>query len=126
MALTLLIITSFSSFISSLNRPDKLDSLLICVCHQSDKRANMKNLSLNTRTDMNICSKHAVFLFCFASVLSERISAFNGPLESAQASLKVPDYHHCTQAKLTLDTFTAACQYNLQAAAHKYPVRILK
>lgn len=31
----------------------------------------------------------------------------------------MPDYHW-TRAKLTLDTFTAACQYNLQTADHKY------
>ncbi len=59
-------------------------------------------------------------------VLLERILDFNGLLESAQPSLKLqltPDYHSWTQAKLTLDTFTAACQYNLQTAGSKisYP-----
>lgn len=50
-------------------------------------------------------------------------------MEPAQASLKLqltPDYHHWTRAKLTLDTFTAACQYNLQAARRKYPILISK
>lgn len=56
-------------------------------------------------------------------VLLERILDFNGLLESAQASLKqqlTPDYRRWTPAKLTLETFTVACQYNLQTAGHKY------
>lgn len=62
-------------------------------------------------------------------VLLERILDFNGLLESAQPSLKLqlkPDYQIWTQAKLTLDTFTAACQYNLQTAWRRYPVLTLK
>lgn len=62
-------------------------------------------------------------------VLLERILDFNGLLESAQPSLKLqlkPDYQIWTPAKLTLDTFTAACQYNLQTAWRRYLALILK